>query len=195
MAERFFNADQSFEQIETHLWHEFGKALQIKEHPFRWPTLATFGQEGPEQRTMVLRESDSQAKELLFYTDAASDKTVQLLNQSRAGVHAYDADYGVQVRLLGSVKIVERGPRWEKHWSKVPKERYHEYCIQPAPGEALPDGLPEQYTFHLAQAEQRFRLLAFKVSRMEALQLDGAHHLRLSFWYQNEAWRAEWLAP
>lgn len=195
MGELFFDDSQSFQQIESNLWQEFGKALQKGKHPFRYPTLATLSPLGPRQRTLVLRESRAKQKEMVFYTDALSDKMEQLRENSSAALHVYHQRYQMQLRLHGKVGIAKAGENWQKHWLKLPAQRYSEYSIQPAPGAALDGPPPQEYHFNEEQAQERFRLLVFQVKKLEALVLNGERHFRVAYHYYGTGWKARWLTP
>jgi len=195
MAQLFFSDEQSFKEIEVDLWHEMAKSLAKSSHPFRYPSLATQSEEGPQQRTVVLRSVKSTAKELWFYTDGRSAKVQELAQDERAAVHAFHPRKKLQLRFKGSVKVLKSGEKWQEAFDGIPKNRYFEYSTQKAPGTGL-DEVPEAYPSQPEQAAQYFRLLIFKTDQLEALQLNANRHFRVLFSYsQKELRQAQWLQP
>lgn len=194
MSDLFFDATKEMEVIERDLWQELAKSLSKSSHPFRYPTLATFGKDYPQQRTLVLRKSIARQKLLHFYTDRKSDKIAELQEHRQVGLHFYHPRKKLQLRLNGLIAFADEAKR-KAAFEEIPQSRHFEYSAKPEPG--TPISRPDfDYQFETEEASDRFQLLIFDCQQAELLQLNGQHHYRLELKYDDEKnYQAQWLMP
>ena len=61
-----------------HAWQMLGRATKDRRSAFHAPVVATAADDGPQARVMILRSVDAAARQLTFYTDTRSAKTLAL---------------------------------------------------------------------------------------------------------------------
>jgi general stress protein 26 len=194
MKNLFLDTTYSAKEIESHIFHEIAMPLQKSGHPFQYPTLATVAKNCPRQRSLVLRKVHTRSKKLWFFTDARTDKVEEISLNPQAALHFYHPRKKLQLRLEGTVDLIEEGPLWQEAFNKVPPKRYSDYASVQPPGKEL-DKVPDKYPMKDENAVKNFRLLVFRTQKLEALQLNGNHHFRISFTYHKEGWESSWLQP
>lgn len=72
-----FNSQNSLSEVWATLSHELHRGALDSKHPFRYVTLATRGEDAPEQRIVVLRKVD-EALNFYFFTDSRTAKVTQI---------------------------------------------------------------------------------------------------------------------
>ncbi|CAK9005546.1 Bifunctional protein GlmU [Includes: UDP-N-acetylglucosamine pyrophosphorylase (N-acetylglucosamine-1-phosphate uridyltransferase), partial [Durusdinium trenchii] len=91
------------------IWDDLDVAAENPSHEWGLPTLASFGVEGVEVRTVVLREACRTSGRLTCFTDVRSPKVEQLKADRRAAWHFYSRSERVQVIAKGSAEVLTEG--------------------------------------------------------------------------------------
>lgn len=179
----------SLEDLETAVWQELQRAATDPTHEWRRCVVATSGPDGPEARTMMLRECDRETAELVIYTDARSPKLAQLTADPRAQIVCWSPTLNWQVRLRVEVAVEAEGLGVSARWARV---RYspaaQDYLSHVAPGAPLGARPPAHAD---AVAHHHFAVLTAQVRSIDWLELHPQGHLRARF----QAGERCWLAP
>lgn len=156
----------------------------------RHPTLATFGLSGwPEMRSVVLRSVNTDKGTLEVHTDVASEKVSELREEPNAGLHVWDPEASLQIRLRGKMK--ER-PRKELAaiWEAVPDQARKVYGGHPYPGYEI----SSPYDHQCDPQIDRFAVLRFDVAEIELLLIEADKHKR-ALYRRRDGFAGQWLAP
>ncbi len=174
------------------LKHELHRGALDLKHPFRYVNLGTQTISGPEIRTVVLR-SVSKNLEFYVFTDLRSAKVEELRQSPLACLHFYHPVKRVQIRIHAKANLHCQDELSRAFWAKVKDDAQKAYTSTLAPGMGI--SAPEDANDWLEPGEDRyFAVLRFIPERVEVLQLNGIHHLRLVF-LRSEDWRGSWLVP
>jgi len=153
-------------------------------------TLSTVGQGGaPAARSVVLRANDRSRASVDIFTDAATPKCAEITNDPRAALTLWHADLQLQLRLSGTIEIIE-GTQTHAAWSSLPDLALPNYGVSPPPGSNIPT--PTSYTRQPDQA--RFAILRMTLLDMDVVSLAAPIHIR-AFYERRDGWRGLWLAP
>lgn len=180
------------------LWAELAKAAVTRGHPWRQVAMATTCPRlGPQVRTVVLREVDAEARELLLYTDTRSPKVAQLDHDPRAQIMCWSAALGWQLRLSCVVDCEMEGLDVTSRWAMLRHTRAAQDYLSPlAPGSALiPDSADTVVTAPAGEPRGAFAVLRARVLEMDWLSLDPAGHQRAVFDCRDGAGAGRWLVP
>ncbi|MDZ7857067.1 pyridoxamine 5'-phosphate oxidase family protein [Sphaerotilus sp.] len=179
------------------LWAELARAATVRGHPWRQVTLATTcPQLGPQARTVVIREVDLDARELLIYTDTRSPKVAQLDQDPRAQIVCWSAALGWQLRLRCVVGCETEGLDVTSRWATLRHTRAAQDYLSPlAPGSVL--GSDGVMAAAAPPGERRgaFAVLRARVLEMDWLSLDPAGHQRAVFDCRDATGAGRWLVP
>lgn len=179
----------SLEDIEAAVWHELHRAGGDPAHDWRRCVVATLGPEGPEARTMVLRECDREAAAVVLYTDARSPKLAQLSADPRGQIVCWSPALNWQVRLRVVFGVETEGLGVSARWARVRfSPTAQDYLSHLAPGAPLGAPTPPHAD---AVAHHHFAVLTARVRSIDWLALHPEGHQRARF----EAGERQWLAP
>ncbi|MEY8876468.1 MAG: pyridoxamine 5'-phosphate oxidase family protein [Leptothrix sp. (in: b-proteobacteria)] len=202
--------------VERAIWDELVRAIQQRPaagapaHAWRRAVLATTDADGPQVRSVVLRDIDRARRALLFYTDARSAKVGQLRHDPRAQLLCWSEALGWQIRLRCQIGIETSGLDVTARWAQVRHSPAAQDYLSPlAPGAAIgaPFGAwrsvvgmnaapaataagrtPPPMTDH---PRDSFAVLTARVEAIDWLELHPEGHRRARF----EAGNAHWLVP
>lgn len=164
--------------------------------PFRTPTLATVGLDGtPQQRTVVLRCFDAEARTCEVHTDRRSAKVAEVLREPRVALHAYEPAAAVQIRLSG-LATLHHGPDAlaDAAWAAAHPSSRLSYASDFVPGSTVPE--PPPAPTDSAAARDRFAVLLLRFDALEWLWLAPHGHRRARFaWDAEGRLAATWLVP
>lgn len=167
--------------------------------PFHTPTIATVREEGgPSLRTVVLRLFEAEARTLGFNTDRRSLKVGEIAFASRIGVHVYDRERKVQVRLAGDAEVHETDLIADQAWASSRPFSRACYRIEPGTGSLIDEG--GAFTIPEPEADDhgrdQFATVSVTFDRLEWLYLAAEGHRRAQFcWDAEGELAADWLAP
>ena len=185
-----FTASEPLATIWQTLLHELHRGALDPKHPFRYLTVATFGNEFPQVRTVVLRQFTADL-EFLVYTDARSSKVQELLEVPRVSLLFYHPKKQVQLRVQALAKFHVEDELAQAHWKQVSKHRQSEYQSGLASGTRIEN---PDLGWEIRPERTHFSVLKFRPSSIEALQLAREGHLRIQFDLAS-GWEGSWLVP
>ncbi len=92
-------------EIEKQIWLLLEQSVKTAKSAFHQGNLATINNDFPEQRTVVLRNIDSERKTLRFHTDIRSEKINHIKNNNAVSWLFYDAELKLQLRIYSKADI------------------------------------------------------------------------------------------
>ena len=191
--------DLPLAELPAAAWKLLGDGVASARAPFHTPSLATFGDQGPEQRTVVLRIADASRRMLGCHTDARSPKIRQALANPRSSWLFYDRDRKLQLRLLGRLTVHTDDALADRRWADSRAMSRACYNTRLVPGTAVPEP-PEApaeivRTVQDRAARAHFAVLSCEVSQLYWLCLDGRGHRRACLDWRDDRWVGAWAAP
>lgn len=187
-------------QIEARVWAELERAVHsrsqggVPPHEWRRAILATQDADGPQARSVVLRDLLLDSRELVFYADARSPKVAQLRRDPRGVLLCWSAALGWQLRLRCHIEVETSGLDVTARWAHIRhRPAAHDYLSPMAPGTPLADGHGGMVVTPLAPERLRdtFAVLTARVEATDWLELHELGHRRAVF----DAQGARWLVP
>lgn len=176
----------ALEDLEAAVWHELQQAASEPAHAWRRCVVATTGPDGPEARTMVLRECDPAEGRLVLYTDARSPKRAQLAADPRAQIVCWSPALGWQVRLRVTLSVETEGLGVSTRWARVRfSPAAQDYLSHLPPGAPLADG-PALHAN--AVAHHCFAVITAQVHGIDWLALHPNGHRRARLGPGGRAW-------
>ncbi len=186
-----------------HAWQMLGRATKDRRSAFHAPVVANSAADGPQARVMILRSADAAARQLTFYTDTRSAKTLALALDARVAVTFYDAARKLQVRA-GGLGVLHTGDALaEARWQASSPSSLRCYAGQ-TPGDisAVPtSGLPAELEgrvpqwAELSSAQAHFAVLSITLQRMEWLYLHTGGQRRALYQWTDSDCVMNWLNP
>jgi hypothetical protein len=177
----------TLDAIESALWNELARAPNDRHHEWRTPVLATRDGDSVDARTVVLREVDPQARELVVYTDARSPKARQVRAHPAGTLLCWSKRLSWQLRLRVALSVEEDGLAATSRWAKLMHSPAAQDYLSP-----LPPGTPLAEAPTRAPAERHFfAVLTLRVLAIDWLELHAEGHRRAAF----GDGPAHWLAP
>jgi pyridoxamine 5'-phosphate oxidase len=161
-------------------------AVESARHPFHLLTLATIDPDGlPQIRTVVLRRFDDVADDgracVWFHTDSRSPKLAQIVRNPAVGLHWYDIERRVQVRVAAGAVVHHGDSIAREAWGRArPMSRACYGGVLP-PGEPLdsfPPAPPVPHDDDLA-GFAHFAAVGCRFDSLELLELASGGHRRL----------------
>lgn len=181
--------ESALREVETAVWRELGRATTDAAHAWRRCVVATTGPDGPDARTMVLRECDAEARTLVLYTDTRSPKCLQLAADPRATIVCWSPVLNWQVRLRVTMMAETEGLGVSTRWVRVRfSPAAQDYLSHQPPGAPLGAAPPPHPD---AVAHHHFAVLTAQVLAVDWLELNPAGHRRALF----EDGVGRWVAP
>ena len=195
-------------ELETDSWNKLVTALTHRSKPgtgagFRFMTFATRNSRGADARMVVNRRVDADRKYVWFYTDARTEKVLQLEAFPMGTLLFWDETEQLQLRLTVETRLHTNDYIADEHWETVKETERKMYLSTPVPGtktDAPYPGFPEHLTTEKpsadeqAVARQYFAVIECRVLGMEYLHLSKSGQTRACFQYEPETSMA-WLAP
>ncbi|GAA3509498.1 pyridoxamine 5'-phosphate oxidase family protein [Aquimarina addita] len=166
-------------------------ALENKEHPFRYFTLATSDiNYSPRLRTVVLRNVDKDLT-LMIYTDHRSKKVTHILEHEVVSLLFYDPERLLQITMRAKATIVTDPHTLKTMWSQVPVGSRKSYTSELAPGQEIKD--PDEIDY----LDERHFFSAIQIipERIEYLRLKRPNHIRVLFKKNKNNWKGNFIAP
>ncbi len=171
----------TLEEIEQAVWLELRRASHDKHHEWRTPVLATVdGSDAagvwPDARTVVLREVDINAKELVIYSDSRTAKAQQLSRRPAAVLVFWSTRLGWQLRCRAGCLIETDGPAVSSRWQRIRQSASaRDYLSALAPGTPLEASSPGP------TQRESFASVTARIERIDWLELHRDGHRRAVF--------------
>ena len=173
--------------IHQSCWDQLGKAARDKSHAWRVIGLATVDGERADLRSVVLREVDAAARELIFFTDARSPKVAQIETQPLATLLAWSEPLGWQLRLRVRLGVATSGLAVSSRWARLKMTpAAHDYLSPLPPGTPVDRYQPER------ASREHFAVLSAEVQGFDWLELHADGHRRAVF---DAAGQGHWVTP
>ena len=193
----------SLPNILDHVWELLVRGGADKKHPFHYPVLATFGEQGVQQRTVVLRKALKPERQLISYSDQRTQKITDLRRQNEGGWLFYDHGSKEQIRVRSLTTLHHQDQIAREHWNAIPPGARGDYLGPVAPGtpsETYTDNLPSDFKEGATEENTQegfgnFMVLASEVIALDYLKLRREGHLRAQFHWQEDTWQGNWVAP
>lgn len=197
------NRFDDFDEMLHDSWHLLFKAAKKRKGDYQTAVIGTLGQKQAELRTVVLREVDLPADQLLFFTDARAAKVGQLHREPRLSWLFWDAGKKVQMRMQGEAVCHQGDELCRERWDRLPVQGRKSYASTQPPGSPVDkgeDGLPEFWSADMDleatdYAFEHFMVVVCKVDQVELLHLHRDGHQRAAFNKANGAWQGQWITP
>jgi len=174
----------------SELWTQLKYERKRRGSPLRTPTVATFGNHFPKQRTMVLRGFED--FNLIFFTDKRSDKCKEILINQAVSVHCYLTKSRLQIQFYGYATLITEHPKM-KQWENLGLQNPTDYSTVNEPGTIL--NHDDEVFLDSTLAQDNFRAMRIEVQELHLLQL-GNPHIRCQWVRQpNNIWLKQWLVP
>lgn len=186
--------------ILSETWRNLCHAVETETHPWRLGTLATVSEGRPRVRTVVLRDVQSEQRELICYTDRRSDKINELQDSPWIEWVGYDAITRVQIRLRGQAEVHTSDDVAARHWSASSPEQRRSYLTVADPGskaESAVPNLPDYLFDRLPNDEEsqlgyeNFAVIVCRIEHLDWLQLRRNGHLAAQFLWTDK-WEGHW---
>ena len=173
--------------IETRVWQELQLAAVQPGHEWRTIVLATVEGEEAQARTVVLREVDAAARELIFFTDARSAKVAQILARPVGTLLCWSSRISWQLRLRVELQVQTSGLKVSSRWARLKLTPAAQDYLSP-----LPPGSPvaERYAPERA-SRNHFAVVTARLLSIDWLELHAEGHRRAHFGPDG----ARWLQP
>lgn len=186
-----------------HAWQMLGRATKDRRSAFHAPVVANISEDGPQARVMILRSVDAAARQLTFYTDTRSAKTLAMTLDNRVAVTFYDAARKLQVRASGLGVLHIADALAQARWQASSPSSLRCYVGQ-TPGEITSEpssGLPAELEgrvpawSELADGQSHFAVLSITVARLEWLYLHTGGQRRALYQWAGTNCTMHWLNP
>jgi 3-hydroxyisobutyrate dehydrogenase len=196
----------SLADIERLSWRLIYHGAIASKNPMHYMGVATYGTEGINLRTVVLRHADPDTKTLRFHTDIRSGKWQDLQADPRVSLLLYDNPEKTQLRLTGTAVLHTEDALAEEAWEKTAlySRRCYLSTAPPSAASELPtSGLPESLIDanpgleESATGRKNFGVVQVRVHSLDWLNLNAHGHRRAKFTYDASGTLSglTWLVP
>ena len=173
--------------IETSLWQELQSAARQPGHEWRTMALGTVAGDEAQVRTVVLRDVDATAHELIFFTDARSPKVAQMRSRPIGTLLCWSSRISWQLRLRVALDVQTAGLKVSSRWAGLKLTPAAQDYLSP-----LPPGSPVADRFEPERASRsHFAVVGARVLSIDWLELHADGHRRAHFGPDG----AQWLQP
>lgn len=164
------------------IWKTLVRATVDKKHPWRVAGFSTAGTNGPQVRSVILRAVNAVEHQLVFYTDARSQKMADIAHDPRVALLFWNSRNNTQLRVCGKASRESSELIVNDCWDRIPDYARKDYATLSAPGTRI-EQATSGYAINLAK--DNFVVLNVTVDSMDLLKLDRAGHLRVRMQLDN----------
>jgi pyridoxine/pyridoxamine 5'-phosphate oxidase len=198
-------AAHALSSIHSQFWKLLNTAARGNEAGWRLPVLATSMQNGCRQRTVVLRNVQTDRASLLFHTDKRSPKVQQIEADPNVSLLFYDHDLAAQLQIEGTANIHQNDDLATMVWEEGTPASLKMYCAPLVPGvvcqtaefntpASLQGRIPDRA--EILSGQSTFCVIEVVANTIEWLRLSRDGNLRARFFYEaGRLQTAEWMAP
>ena len=173
--------------IDSQVWQELQQAAEQPGHEWRTMVLATVEGEEAQARSVVLREVDAAARELIFFTDARAAKVAQMQARPIGTLLCWSSRIGWQLRLRVELQVQTTGLKVSSRWARLKLTPAAQDYLSP-----LPPGSPVAERYEPERATRsHFAVVSARVLSTDWLELHADGHRRAHFGADG----AQWLQP
>jgi pyridoxamine 5'-phosphate oxidase len=189
-------------ELEKDCWNRLVNGAIKSRDPFHTPCVATQNNSELSMRTVVLRNTLPEVRQLNFHTDIRSEKWRELKKNNTISALFYDAAARIQLRIKGKAILHVDNEITSHAWQKTTLSSRQCYLTEFSPSsfsEIPTSGLPvwiEQENYSLEESEigqQNFGIVSIQVESIDWLWLNHAGHRRAFFDYVKD--RYQWMIP
>ncbi len=184
---------ESLPELLEHIWLELARVDHDRDHPWRWPVLATSGARGANARVVVLRGVTRPGYELLAFSDRRASKVSELTHHRQAVWVFYDPRDRVQLRVSTDVRVHVDDTVVDTYWHRLPEANRANYLSEKAPGDGLE--VPGPGRVLAPGSAHQFAVLIGRMERLDWLWLREGGHRRAGFRREGSGWTGSWLEP
>lgn len=174
-------------EIETALWQELTRAVHDKHHEWRTLVLSTVatvdGELTADARSVVLREVNTKAKQLVIYTDARASKAHQLREHPIGTAVMWSRRLGWQLRCRVRLNVQDSGLAITSRWETLKLSPAAQDYLSP-----LAPGAPLGGAAAALSERHHFAVMTAEVIAIDWLELHREGHRRAMFGEQPAAW-------
>lgn len=191
-------------EIENHVWQVLTAATNDRQHALRYLTLATVTPENkPRARLLVLRDVQTEPRQIIFHTDIRSDKWRELCFNPSSSVIGFDPQSETQIRFEGNSQLFDAEAAINRTaWDGLSVWVQNTYCGGP-PGESVSkeemdlEAINQPTSEQLAQGRHRFGVIIFTPTKLDWFKLQRSNNKRAVFEYplEGENPSAKWINP
>jgi pyridoxamine 5'-phosphate oxidase len=172
-------------------WHQLAACVVDKTHAWRVMGLATLNGDAADLRNVVIREVDTQARTLMFFTDARSPKVAQITAQPQATLLAWSGALSWQLRLRVRLDVQTSGLAVSSRWARLKLSPAAQDYLSPLPpGAPLTGPLPPQTPER--DSRDHFAVVLAQVQALDWLELRPGGHRRALFSADGSG---QWVTP
>ena len=196
------NPDQPLTVLQE-IWQHLELAPSTRDAPWRLLTLGTWDGETPQLRTVVLRKTSTQQRQLSIYSDARAQKIWQINEHPHVSLLFYDPTLQIQIRAQGEGTIITDQSQLDDIWNPLPPAARKMYLAPMKPGSPLnqptpnlpPDIISRDPTLEESQqGRPNFAVINITIDKIDWLYLKKEGHVRAKFTYINNEWQGTWIA-
>ncbi|MHA8073369.1 pyridoxamine 5'-phosphate oxidase family protein [Aquirufa sp. HETE-40SA] len=189
-------------ELEQDCWNRLVTGASKSRNPFHTPCVATLAYGEVSLRTVVLRKTLPEERELRFHTDIRSPKWNELLINPSISALFYDSEERIQLRVKGKAVLHHTDDLTAKAWQTTSLSSRKCYLTLHRPSsfaDASTSGLSEdmeQENYTLAESEvgyTNFGIVSIQVQSIDWLWLNHAGHRRAFFDYSDGSF--QWMIP
>lgn len=172
--------------IETAFWQELERATLDQQHEWHTPVLATTDGTAADARTVVLREVNFKARELMCFSDSRAPKLAQIRPHPQGTFVMWSRRLSWQLRARVRFEIETDGLATSSRWAKLkcsPAAR--DYLATMPPGTPLAAAVPTR------GEREHFAVITASVLSIDWLELHPEGHRRAIF----HDGAARWIQP
>ena len=187
------------DELPAAAWSLLEDGVDAASSPFHTPTIATLGQHGPAQRSVVLRHVDPAQRLLICHTDRRSAKARELVADGRMSWHFYDRRLKLQLRCHGRGVLHADDAFADACWERCAPRSKICYNTPLGPGRPLPSPPPAPPSIgsdaEASDARSHFAAIACHVEFIDWLYLSGAGHRRAFIELDGRRVAVTWASP
>ncbi|MDF9798319.1 pyridoxamine 5'-phosphate oxidase [Catalinimonas alkaloidigena] len=193
----------SLEEIMAHIWGTLARGGADAKHAYHFPVFATVIANEVKQRTLVLRDSNIQKRQLVSFTDIRTQKVRDIRANTNVNWLFYDHKSKEQIRASSIATLHHMDEQSETYWRNIPPKNRGDYLGPHAPGSQLDHyagNLPQDFLEkptekNTERGRENFCVIICEVNTIDFLKLMKDGHLRTLFTWKDNSWKKNWLAP
>jgi 3-hydroxyisobutyrate dehydrogenase len=177
-------------------WDCLSEGARNRRSGFHTMTVATLRKDGwPTLRTVVLRGFNPDTRDVVFHTDLRTRKFEEIASNPRIGVHFYDPQRKIQLRLDCLARIDMHNEKSRASWLRARPMSRECYAQLPPPGSVLGNGAEAGPTLDDDMAFENFAVVTAQIEVLDWLFLAAAGHRRARCDWSGGSVTKTWLAP
>ncbi len=172
--------------IEAAFWQELAQATHDKQHEWHTPVLATTDGTAADARTVVLREVDFEARQLVCFSDSRAPKLAQLRPHPQGTLVMWSRRLSWQLRAHVRFEIETDGLAASSRWAQLKfSPAAQDYLATMSPGAPLGVAVATR------GEREHFAVITASVLSIDWLELHPEGHRRAIF----RDGAARWIQP